>query len=44
MSCKEEVANMKYLCFSVRTADKVLSLAKIQHGGFQIELEIIVLH
>ena len=28
------VANMKYLYFSVRTADKFLSLAKIQHGGF----------
>ena len=33
-SCGEEVANMKYLYFSVRTADKFLSLAKIQHGGF----------
>ena len=28
--CKHEV----YLYFSVRTADKFLSLAKIQHGGF----------
>ena len=25
---------MKYLFFSVRTANKFLSLAKIQHGGF----------